>query len=218
MSNYENGIETKKRILAACRKLFYQKGYDQTTFKDICAEAQVNQSSIHYHFKTKENLLTLIYEETIEKNNREASRYLSPDMPSLTRFCLSTMLYYYKLLKDPLFFRLNLDAALYLESSHFDGQIQIYAKGLLGNEQSYIVLSEDSFFDLMAVTGFDRSLLIYLSKEHPPIDLGELTRRTLLIYKKLVGIDSKSFDAAMEQVRVLQDRIKWDEMDTSLEI
>lgn len=54
MSAYGNGMSTRKIILEACKKLFYEKGYHETSYDDICKTAHVNRGSIYYHFKEKE--------------------------------------------------------------------------------------------------------------------------------------------------------------------
>lgn len=56
MGAYENGTTTRKIILEACKKLFYEKGYHETSYDDICKAAHVNRGSIYYHFKEKENI------------------------------------------------------------------------------------------------------------------------------------------------------------------
>lgn len=56
MGLYENGIDTRKAILAACSRLFVEKGYHNSSIDDICREAHVNRGSIYYHFKDKENI------------------------------------------------------------------------------------------------------------------------------------------------------------------
>ena len=35
MANYKNGLETKESLYQSAKKIFYQKGYDKTTVKDI---------------------------------------------------------------------------------------------------------------------------------------------------------------------------------------
>ena len=47
MGKYQNGLETQEKILDACRVLFYEKGYDKTTFADISKMTGINQSAIH---------------------------------------------------------------------------------------------------------------------------------------------------------------------------
>lgn len=56
MKGYDNGVATRKAILAACKELFYEKGYKETTNEDICKKAHVIRSSIYYHFKDKESI------------------------------------------------------------------------------------------------------------------------------------------------------------------
>ena len=63
MAEYATGIETKARILAASKRLFIENGYEQTTFKDICREADTTQGSIYYHFTAKSNILQAIFAE-----------------------------------------------------------------------------------------------------------------------------------------------------------
>ncbi|MFH1708666.1 MAG: TetR/AcrR family transcriptional regulator [Planctomycetota bacterium] len=48
---------TRARILNAAGELFADKGYGDTTVRDICARARVNLASVNYHFRGKEKLL-----------------------------------------------------------------------------------------------------------------------------------------------------------------
>lgn len=54
MSNYKNGTFTRQAIVNACKKLFYEKGYRETSYADICAESHVDRSTVYYHFPSKE--------------------------------------------------------------------------------------------------------------------------------------------------------------------
>lgn len=54
MGNYENGTNTRQAIVQACKHLFYEKGYHETSYSDICKAAHVNRGTIYYHFKDKE--------------------------------------------------------------------------------------------------------------------------------------------------------------------
>ncbi len=48
---------TKERIIQAADKLFYENGYEQTSFADIAAQVQLSRGNFYYHFKTKEEIL-----------------------------------------------------------------------------------------------------------------------------------------------------------------
>ncbi len=65
MASYKKSAETKKKILDASKKLFYEKGYNATSCKEICELADVNLGLIHYHFKTKKNIASIIYANSL---------------------------------------------------------------------------------------------------------------------------------------------------------
>jgi TetR/AcrR family transcriptional regulator, fatty acid metabolism regulator protein len=50
-------VETKKRILTAAEKVFFEKGGDNVKISEIAKEAEITESTIYYHFKDKEDLL-----------------------------------------------------------------------------------------------------------------------------------------------------------------
>ncbi len=51
MAQYKTGRDTKEKIMEASKSLFYEKGYNNTTFGEICRLAEVNSGLISYHFK-----------------------------------------------------------------------------------------------------------------------------------------------------------------------
>lgn len=72
---YENGTSTRRAILDTCKKLFYEKGYHETSYDDICEAAHVNRGSIYYHFKEKERLRYEVLWETYIANRHLAEKY-----------------------------------------------------------------------------------------------------------------------------------------------
>jgi len=62
------------RILAAASLLFTRKGYNDTSTRDIAAEAGVSLGNIYNYFGTKEEIFVLL----LEKYEKE---YFSPDQP-----------------------------------------------------------------------------------------------------------------------------------------
>jgi len=53
--------ETRSRILAAALELFRRRGFDQTTMREIAAEAGVALGSAYYYFASKEALVMAFY-------------------------------------------------------------------------------------------------------------------------------------------------------------
>lgn len=55
--------ETRGRILAAALRLFRERGFDQTTMRDIAREANVAIGAAYYYFESKEALVMSFYDE-----------------------------------------------------------------------------------------------------------------------------------------------------------
>ncbi len=45
--------ETRQRLLEAAAKLFAERGFKNTSVRDICAEAGANVAAVNYHFRDK---------------------------------------------------------------------------------------------------------------------------------------------------------------------
>lgn len=218
MGNYENGIETRNKILDACRKLFYQKGYEKTTFKDICLMAHINQSSIHYHFKAKEAILKTIYDETVEKNEREVRKYASEDTLPFARFLLSTKLYLYKMLRDRRYLQLNLDASRVLNISKFEEHIHAMVSYFFEHDENFVSLTEESLYTLMAVAGFDSSILLYLQNHADSCKFDVLSYHCTEMYRRIMNIGDEEFHKASQQVDEISTRVDWASLETNFDM
>lgn len=53
-------------LLDASAKLFANKGYKETSMRDIGAEIGMLPGSVYYHFKSKQELLLSVYEQAVE--------------------------------------------------------------------------------------------------------------------------------------------------------
>ena len=51
---------TRGRIIAAADQLFYQNGFDHTSFADIADEVQISRGNFYYHFKSKDEILDAV--------------------------------------------------------------------------------------------------------------------------------------------------------------
>lgn len=54
-------------VIEVARELFAEKGYDNTSMADICKKANVSKGLIYHHFSSKEELLKVVYINTVEK-------------------------------------------------------------------------------------------------------------------------------------------------------
>ncbi|MDD6467927.1 MAG: TetR/AcrR family transcriptional regulator [Erysipelotrichaceae bacterium] len=67
MAVRSDGLQTQKRILQACVRLFLEKGYRQTTMLQILKEAQVSSSSFQNLFHSKDGVLMELVKFMFEK-------------------------------------------------------------------------------------------------------------------------------------------------------
>lgn len=51
---------TRDHIVTAADQLFYQKGYEQTSFSDIANAVNISRGNFYYHFKTKDEILDAV--------------------------------------------------------------------------------------------------------------------------------------------------------------
>lgn len=51
---------TRDYIIEAADQLFYQKGYEHTSFSDIADAVQISRGNFYYHFKTKDEILDAV--------------------------------------------------------------------------------------------------------------------------------------------------------------
>ena len=73
--------DARRRVLAACARLFVEKGYTKTRMTDILREADVSSSSFRNIFHTKDGVLTA-FVEIMFSGQFDAARQLAADAPT----------------------------------------------------------------------------------------------------------------------------------------
>jgi AcrR family transcriptional regulator len=53
---------TRERIVEAADTLFYQRGFEKTSFADIAGQVKLSRGNFYYHFKTKDEILSAVIE------------------------------------------------------------------------------------------------------------------------------------------------------------
>ena len=56
----QKGKISRERIIEAANRLIYTKGYNQTSISDVATAVGITKGNLHYHFKSKEELLEAI--------------------------------------------------------------------------------------------------------------------------------------------------------------
>jgi AcrR family transcriptional regulator len=94
----EHRDATRRRIVAAARKVFVNKGYTRATIEDITAAAGVSRATLYQHFDSKYALLAVATEkmraEAVEGARQLTDILLSRDRAELRRW-IEWLLGYY---------------------------------------------------------------------------------------------------------------------------
>ncbi|MFE1396989.1 TetR/AcrR family transcriptional regulator [Nocardiopsis dassonvillei] len=65
MPRAEASPSTRDRLLAAAERLFLERGVDQVSVRAVNAEAGLNPGAVHYHFGSREGLVTALLEREL---------------------------------------------------------------------------------------------------------------------------------------------------------
>jgi TetR/AcrR family transcriptional regulator len=80
--------QTESLIKEKAKNLFFQKGLLKATTQEIADEAGVNRALIHYYFRSREQMLDILLEETLMEKKERASRILSSVLPFREKIAL----------------------------------------------------------------------------------------------------------------------------------
>ncbi|MBD8893023.1 TetR family transcriptional regulator [Roseibium litorale] len=58
--------KTREAIVSAADTLFYERGFEATSFADIAAAVEISRGNFYYHFKTKDEILSAVIAKRIE--------------------------------------------------------------------------------------------------------------------------------------------------------
>jgi len=70
MDNKTHRKDTKTKILCAAEKIFAEKGYHNTSLRDITSNAKVNIAAVNYHFGSKEKLFEELLKTRFDPINK----------------------------------------------------------------------------------------------------------------------------------------------------
>lgn len=127
----KNSQSTKKKIVSAAWKLFYEQGYNGTTIDDIVSESGTSKGSFYHYFSGKDDLLSsLAY--LFDEKYEELEEVMTEDMS-----CIEKMLFLNKELFRMIDDSISIDLLKQLLSSQL---ITKNEKSLLDHNRTYYKL------------------------------------------------------------------------------
>ncbi len=71
------GEITRKRILHVAEELFSKNGFDGTGMERIAKAAGINKATIYYHFKSKNEIISSLFQSIVEDGERHLAEVFS---------------------------------------------------------------------------------------------------------------------------------------------
>ncbi len=212
MSNtYLAGEQTKRNILRESKKLFYKKGYTETTYSDISTVAKVNRALIPYHFKNKQILGLEIYKQIMNEFYELIDNVLDTSQFDKDFVNVLHMFAYYRLLSGNTHF-LQFVCELQEDENASLFTVDQEIEWLMGLGSKFANLTEDERLILAQMhMGMHKESITLLnqSKKH---NADTLTHMQIHMLMRYVGYTAKKTDeliaAAIEVVNLLNFQIK----------
>ncbi|UXY16681.1 TetR/AcrR family transcriptional regulator [Chitiniphilus purpureus] len=78
---------TRDQIVEAADTLFYQRGYEKTSFADIASRVSISRGNFYYHFKTKDDILAAVIALRASKTQAMLQAWHEQETTPLGRLC-----------------------------------------------------------------------------------------------------------------------------------
>lgn len=102
-------ISTKQRLLEAAILLFGEKGYDATSLREICRQAEANSAAVNYHFQDKQGLYRAVLEHLLQECGsfqiQEEEQEPEAQLRALIKMCLTDVFHDRGNLQEKLIFK-----------------------------------------------------------------------------------------------------------------
>lgn len=215
MVQYKSGIKRKNNILQVCRELFYEKGYKETTVRDIAKVLNIDPGTILYHFKSKDDLYKQIMADIYQKCHDEIRLYVKrEDNKEYLAFMLFNYFLVYKCFKDKNFRRFVF-ADINLNYAGVKDYYQKYFNyfSLPVGKDEFIKkyefeLTSCYYVDLGIFQDFANNSEFYIKK----YDIKNYSKHIFMIYARIFRVPDNTLDIMFYELEKLLTIVRWDEL------
>lgn len=128
-------LNTEELIFEAAREVFHEQGYGGARMQEIARRAGINQSMLHYYFRSKEKLFDAVFRKAITTAVPVVLAALRDDKPLIPKIEAFVSVYLDTISSNPhlpafIFeeLRRNPDMLREIVNSHSDGVFSVFAR------------------------------------------------------------------------------------------
>lgn len=196
-----NKADKLQRIRHAARELFIEKGYDNTTTREIAQSADVGLGTLFAYASDKRDLLFLIFNEDIEQVVAQAFRNAQKDAPLLDQLIAFFRTYYRFFAQQPSLSRSMLRELTFYVEGREAGRFQEGRAALLQclstlamNAQAAGRIASREAPEIIAQVWFSiyaAELRLWLRVDDPELRSG-LARLRRMLRLQIVGLEPRA--------------------------
>lgn len=192
--------ELQEKVLQEALTLFFEKGYEKTTTREIAERAGIERGHLYYYYKKKEDLLfgwynqflSIIQEAVEEKYRDEKNGYVL--------ILLSDWLYYQAIKYEKRFLKL---LSTILENRNLtkvkiDNTFKEYKKILDERHMEYDV--REMHIGTCILIGAEVELFLRMMEEDSDMSYDEFVERVLKIHLHTFGLPKEEENTVMQQL------------------
>lgn len=178
-------MTTKERIAKCAYHFFFEKGYHDTTYKDIADALGISVGNVSYHYKRKEDLLLGFYTSSADEIKRIFLLHEDLHTDSIVDFIAMRFAFVYWMQQSPMMFR------LYHETLMIDAIRDEYARynnALLiefASKETTGLDARDVYMIGLSASGAEQELMNYYRNRENEVDFEFLIRypfKTILLH------------------------------------
>lgn len=196
-NTYLVGEQTKRKIFKESKKLFYKKGFDETTYDDISTAAKVNRALIPYYFKNKQILGQAIFSKITEDFTENLNHVLDIYKYPQDFINIIHTFAYYRLLNNKKYAKFAFQVQA---DESFSNQMVTSEKNFIIGFGSKASRFSENELDIIAKMdfGIEKEIvrMIYLS--NGSLDIDEIVRIEIHMIMGYAGYSKKKIDELLD--------------------
>lgn len=209
MSNtYLAGEQTKRRIFKESKKLFYKKGFTETTYDEISTAAKINRALIPYHFKNKLILGQEIYNELTKEFTDSLNLILDTEQFSSELTGVIHIMAYYRLLANSRYCRFVCQLLSDEDFSVSLSEDRNLITRCLGNKASRFDSTDIDIICQMG-TGIKKEIIRIIHTGKKESDIDHLVRIKLHMLLGYIGYSKKKIEELADAAATLLDLLSF---------
>ncbi len=211
---YQKGELKRESILDSAKRLFFQKGFEAATIKEIAEGCGSPVGLVHYYFKKKQDIVAAIYMDFHNSIDMLIYRQVPGVMEDIfLTHALNNRIYYQIIAGVPQ------NAALYLEMMKNDSNARLVAKYASMIYHTYIQQYRINWTEeeLRAYVSFNfgarrEFFLDYLTGAYGEMDIQEGVTMLLGLFPRLMKLDHAYVDGVLRHSLELLHQVDYHEL------